>query len=298
MTAARDRVRVLRFAAFADTVAGGNPAGVVLDATALSEADMRAIAADVGYSETAFLVPRAATARGRRPEYDVRYFTPEVEVPFCGHATIAAGVALARHDGPGPLVFHVAAGVVPVDTSRDPDGRWLATLTSVEPRVEEIGKGDLAEALTALGWLSGDLDAALPPRIASAGARHLVLAAGTRARLSHVHYDYDALGEVMRCLDLITVALIWRESEHSFHARNPAPSVGIVEDPATGAAAAALGGYLVALGRISPPATLSVQQGDDMGRPSRLLVELAVGRPQVRVTGAAVPMELAAEGTA
>ena len=78
---------VLRYSAFTTDPSGGNPAGVVLDARGLSDAAMQRIAADVGYSETAFLVPRADG------ELDVRYFSPLAEVSFCGHATIAAMVA-------------------------------------------------------------------------------------------------------------------------------------------------------------------------------------------------------------
>src|SRR3954452_17869281 len=84
---------VLHYTAFTDTPDGGNPAGVVLDATGLTEDRMLAIAAELGYSESAFLVPRDVT------EFAVRYFSPEAEVPFCGHATIAAAVALAERDG-------------------------------------------------------------------------------------------------------------------------------------------------------------------------------------------------------
>ena len=104
---------VLRYAAFTDDPAGGNPAGVVLDAEGLDAAAMLAIAADVGYSETAFLRPRGGG------EYDVRYFSPLAEVPFCGHATIASGVALADAGGAvGDVVFHTAGGLVPVSTRR------------------------------------------------------------------------------------------------------------------------------------------------------------------------------------
>src|SRR5438128_492501 len=85
---------VLRYAAFTDTTQGGNPAGIVLDAGGLTAEQMLAMAAQVGYSETAFLTARRAASAER--EYDVRYFSPEVEVSFCGHATIAAGVALAE----------------------------------------------------------------------------------------------------------------------------------------------------------------------------------------------------------
>ena len=83
---------VIRYTAFTDQPTGGNPAGIVLDAAALNDGDRLAIARDLGYSETAFLSRRGG---GEAGGYDVRYFSPEAEVPFCGHATIAAAVALA-----------------------------------------------------------------------------------------------------------------------------------------------------------------------------------------------------------
>ena len=92
---------VLRYTAFSDDPAGGNPAGVVLDAAGMSEPEMLARAAEVGYSETAFLVPRDGDGR----VYDVRYFAPEAEVPFCGHATIASAVAVAERTGAGALTL-------------------------------------------------------------------------------------------------------------------------------------------------------------------------------------------------
>lgn len=84
---------VLRYSAFTSDPRGGNPAGVVLDARALHEGDMQRIAAQVGYSETAFLSPRLDGA------FDVRYFSPQAEVSFCRHATIAAMVAHAQRHG-------------------------------------------------------------------------------------------------------------------------------------------------------------------------------------------------------
>ena len=96
-----------RYAAFSDRPDGGNPAGVVLDAAGLSDVRMLAIAAELGYSETAFLSGS-----------DIRYFSPLAEVPFCGHATIATAVALAERDGPGEVVLATASGTVPVTTRR------------------------------------------------------------------------------------------------------------------------------------------------------------------------------------
>ncbi len=267
---------ILRLAAFTDDPRGGNPAGVVLDARGLDADAMLAIAAEVGYSETAFVDGDA-----------VRYFSPAIEVPFCGHATIATAIALAQRDGPGERVLRTAAGDVTVATRRADDGALVATLTSVPPLVEDAP--DLTPALAALRWPAEDLDPALPPRVAFAGARHLVLAARTRERLAALSYDFDALKAYMSEHDLTTVALVHRLDPTTFAARNPFPVGGVVEDPATGAAAAAFGAYLRALGLVEPPVRLTIHQGDDMGRPSVLLVDLDADPDSgVRVTGGAV----------
>ncbi|MFI0448775.1 PhzF family phenazine biosynthesis protein [Actinomadura sp. 6N118] len=278
---------VLRYTAFATDPEGGNPAGIVLDASALDDAAMLAIAADLGYSESAFLTapPEGLGEPGRA--FTIRYFSPKAEVSFCGHATVATAVALAERIGPGALTFATQAGTVPVEVV-EADGVLQATLTSVEPHLEEVA--DLSEALDILRWGKDDLDAAFPPRIAYAGARHLVLAAATRERLADLDYDFDRLAAYMTRYDLTTVQLVWRESEHVFHVRDPFPVGGVVEDPATGAAAAAFGAYVRELGIVAPAATLTLHQGEDMGRPGLLTVELRDGDPRVHVSGAAVPI--------
>ena len=282
----RGAAAVIRYTAFTDTPSGGNPAGVVLDASGLTDTDQLAIAADVGYSETAFLSRRDGVAG----EYDVRYFSPQAEVPFCGHATIAAAVALAERDGPGRLVFHTRAGTVPVATQRDPAGPVTASLTSVTPSVAEVAPADVDAALAALGWHRGELDASLPPKIAYGGARHLILAAASRDRLARLSYDFDALRDFMLGHDLTTVDLVYAAGPGLFDARNPFPVGGVYEDPATGAAAAAFGAYLRELGRVTPPARVTIRQGDDMGRPSRISVDIPPGDGPITVTGGAVPI--------
>jgi PhzF family phenazine biosynthesis protein len=272
----------LRYTAFSTSPTGGNPAGVVLDASTLSAQQMLAIAAEAGYSETAFVTAREGE-EGRI--LDVRYFSPKAEVTFCGHATVATAVALAERIGVGDLLFRTPAGEVPVSVAATGDGTLRATLTSVEPSVEVADEAVVAEALAALRWDAAELDPALPPRIAYAGARHLVLAAATRARLAALDYDFDRLAALMTSLDLTTVQLVWRESATVYHVRDPFPVGGVVEDPATGAAALAFGAYLRELGPV--PAVLTVHQGDDLGRPGVLTVELRNGDPRVRVSGAA-----------
>ncbi|MFE2324555.1 PhzF family phenazine biosynthesis protein [Streptomyces sp. NPDC059385] len=277
---------VLRYTAFSRDPEGGNPAGVVLDAAGLDAGAMLEIAAGLGYSETAFLTDPPEGLGGEPGRaFAVRYFSPKVEVPFCGHATVATAVALGERIGPGELVFATRAGTVPVSVTESPGGGLRATLTSVEPRVEEIGAEDLGEALAALGWPAADLDPEFPARIAYAGARHLVLGAATRARLADLDYDFARLEALMRRLDLVTVQLVHRAGPAEFHVRNPFPVGGVVEDPATGAAAAAFGAYARELGLVPEEAVLTLHQGEDMGRPGVLTVELRAGDPRVRVGG-------------
>ncbi|MFJ9107823.1 PhzF family phenazine biosynthesis protein [Streptomyces sp. NPDC102283] len=270
---------VLRYTAFSADPAGGNPAGVVLDASGMAEEAMLAVAAELGYSESAFLTER--TGEGA---YTIRYFSPKAEVPFCGHATVATALALAERDGPGELEFTTAAGPVPVSVVRE-GGELRATLTSVAPRVEETAAADLTEALAALDWAAADLDPSLPPRIAYAGARHLVLAAATRKRLADLDYDFPRLEALMHRLDLTTLQLVWREGPETFHVRDPFPVGGVVEDPATGAAAAAFGAYARELGLVPDAAVLTLHQGADLGRPGTLTVELRAGDARIRVSG-------------
>ncbi|MFI9046204.1 PhzF family phenazine biosynthesis protein [Streptomyces sp. NPDC053427] len=287
----RTTPEVLRYTAFSTDPKGGNPAGVVLDATGLDDAAQLAIAAEVGYSETAFLTPPPEGLGGEPGRaFTIRFFSPLAEVAFCGHATVATAVALAERSGPGDLLFATQAGPVPV-TVREESGVLQATLTSVEPHVTDVTDADLAEALAALDWPASDLDPALPPRIAFAGNNHLVLAAATRDRLARLDYDFDRLAALMRRLDLTTLQLVWRESESVFHVRDPFPVGGVVEDPATGAAAAAFGAYARALNLVEEPATLTLHQGHDLGRPGLLTVELRAGDARSHVTGAATVID-------
>ncbi|MFG2670359.1 PhzF family phenazine biosynthesis protein [Streptomyces sp. NPDC048445] len=275
---------VLRYTAFSADPDGGNPAGVVLDASGMDESEMLAVAAELGYSESAFLTGRTGAAAPGARGYAIRYFSPKAEVPFCGHATVATALALAERDGPGDLEFATAAGPVPVTVVHE-GAELRATLTSVEPHITDVSPDDLAEALAGLGWPATDLDPALPPRIAYAGARHLVLAAATRERLADLDYDFGRVESLMHRLDLTTLQLVWRASDTVFHVRDPFPVGGVVEDPATGAAAAAFGAYLRALSLVPDTAGLTLHQGEDMGRPGTLTVTLRAGDTRVRVSG-------------
>jgi PhzF family phenazine biosynthesis protein len=272
-----------RRSAFTDNPKGGNPAGVWIG-EALPPVDvMQRIAAEVGYSETAFVAPTSGQTR------TIRYYSPEIEVSFCGHATIATGVVLGETEGDGTYRLESAVGEIPV-TVVSHAGVREAALTSVEPMFTAAPSALVNEAISILGWEYSDLDDSIPPAKAYAGIWHLVLALNDLHKLAELDYDFEKLKALMLREGLTTLQLVWRESTTLFHSRNPFPVGGIVEDPATGAAAAALGGYLREAKLIATPATIIIRQGEAMGRPSQLTVEIPASGGIV-VRGTAVPIE-------
>ncbi len=275
-----------RYSAFSTVPTGGNPAGIWVGDALPPDAEMQRIAAEVAYPETIFLAPAAGPARR------VRYFSPAREVDFCGHATIATGVLFGSQHGAGDYRFTTNVGVVPVSV-RERDGRWQASLTSVAPRHETPSAELMRAALEALEWREDELDPEIPPARIFAGNWHLLIAAGTAARLADLDYDFDRLKALMQADGLATLQLVWRERADLFHARDPFPVGGVVEDPATGSGAAALGGYLRDAGLLGAPTRIVVLQGETMGRPSRLEVEIPAAGGII-VSGTAVPMEDAA----
>lgn len=279
MTAA---ARLHRLAAFSDCPEGGNPAGVWIGDALPSDEEMRRIAAEVGYSETAFVAPATEPGADRT----IRYYSPQAEVSFCGHATVAAGVVLGEELGDGVYRLATSVGVVPV-TVRERHGLREASFTSVLPRQEAASEELVSAALSALRWGRSDLDPSIPPVRAYAGAWHLVLAVMHEERLVDLDYDFEQLRILMLDEGLTTLQLIRREAPDVFHARNPFPVGGVVEDPATGAAAAALGGYLRDAGLVTAPTTLCIHQGEAMGRPSRITVDIP-SSGGIIVTGSAV----------
>jgi len=278
---------VLRYAAFTEDGRGGNPAGVVLKAGVLTDAQMLAIAQAIGYSETAFYMP----ADPQSAESELRFFSPVAEVAFCGHATIATAVALADRNGPARLRFVTRAGPISVSTGLE-DGHLVATLTSPPTTTRPLDERVLDEVLATLGWARDHLDPRYPVHVAYAGNEHLMLGVRARDTLAGLAYDYPALQELMAHEGWTTTHLFWSENATSFHARNPFPPGGVVEDPATGASAAAFGGYLRDLGLVPVPARVTIHQGHDMGSPSQLLVDVLPGTASVQVSGGATRLAL------
>lgn len=270
-------MKLFRAAAFSSGGKGGNPAGVAICSKAPSESTMQALARDVGYSEVAFLHPE-------RGSWRVRYFAPEIEIPFCGHATIAAGAVLGLNHGVGQYDLKTNLASVPVVASMSNTG-WMARFVSPRTFTRELAPSHVERLRDCFGLATDELDAGLPPRLMNAGANHALISLRSRRRLSHMGYAFNELLQVKRELDLATVTLVYRESDDVFHARNPFAAGGVYEDPATGAAAAALAGYLRDLG-IKRSGSLRIIQGEDMGRRSEIFVDYDAARGTgVRIAG-------------
>lgn len=272
-------MKVQHIAAFSSGQLGGNPAGVVICDALPESAVMQKVAADIGYSESVFAAPQGDAWR-------VRYFAPEVEVDFCGHATIALGAALARHRGAGLFPLDINRARITVEGHLS-DTDWGASFQSPPTRSAPAAPAVLNEALALFGLAPSDLDPRIPPAVGHGGGDHLILTLKDRETLRAMHYDFAAGRALAEREGFITFNLVYAETPQLFHARNPFPLGGVIEDPATGAAAAALAGYLRDLGW--PHAgTITIHQGEDMGVPSRLAAEITPERgASIRVTGSA-----------
>jgi PhzF family phenazine biosynthesis protein len=277
-------MNLLRIAAFSDADRGGNPAGVLISDTHPGEDEMRRIAAEVGYSETVFAMPQGDAWR-------VRYFSPESEVPFCGHATIALGAALALAHGNG--VYRLQLNSADITVTGECDGEQIsAALQSPPTHSEPMPAGLLAEVLELFGYTDDDLNTGIPPARVHGGADHLALCLNSRTALAAMQYELDVGRELMNRENLITILFAYAETPRRFHTRNPFASGGVYEDPATGAATAAFAGYLRDLDW-PHQGSIEIVQGEDMGMPSRLWADIPTEPgSSIRVAGTARIMEV------
>ncbi|MDC8770208.1 PhzF family phenazine biosynthesis protein [Roseateles albus] len=270
---------LLKISAFSDGQAGGNPAGVLIAPQLPADAEMQRIAADLGFSETVFAQPQGEAWR-------VRYFSPENEVPFCGHATIALGAALAQQQGEGKFELILNNAKISVE-GRRAGALFAAALQSPPTRSAPAEPALLTAALALFGLQADDLDPRLPPGLAHGGADHLVLALKSRATLAAMNYELDEGRKLMLAAGLTTILLAYIEGPQLFHTRNAFACGGVLEDPATGAATAALAGYLRDLGW-PHGGVIDLVQGEDMGLRSLLRAEIpAAAGSSIRVSGTA-----------
>ncbi|MDD5919088.1 MAG: PhzF family phenazine biosynthesis protein [bacterium] len=272
--------------AFTDVPLGGNPAGVALFEGALpEEAEMRRIAAEVGYSETAFL-HRIAEDR-----FKVRYFTPVEEVALCGHATVGSFSLLLQKrliESGRTYIAETGAGEIRVDVS---DG--LVWLDMASPReLCTLSEADEA-SLAAMYGLSMSAFGTLRPAIVDTGLPDIMMPLGDPALLAALKPDMAAISALSEHLS-VTGVHAFSLAEDAVHCRNFAPLYGIDEESATGTSNGALTYYLYRRGLVSPGKTNLFVQGEAMGKPSKIysrLTENADGSVSIRIGGSAVVRE-------
>ncbi len=276
---------------FTDRVFGGNPLAVFPDARGVSGEAMRAVAGELNLSETVFVLPPEAGGTRR-----VRIFTPGSELPFAGHPTVGTAILLvllgevdAPADGEVEVVLEEGVGPVPVRVRMQGGRPVFAQLTAAQaPRFLAPPPAGMAALL---GLPDDELHPEWEPAAVSAGVPFTVIPVRDAAALGRARLDAAAWERTLAATEAPHVYVIVPTGPGgTVRARMFAPAMGIAEDPATGGAAAALGGYLAAAGG---EGTLcwTIEQGVEMGRPSRIELEADVQNGlalRVRVGGSAV----------
>jgi PhzF family phenazine biosynthesis protein len=289
------RYRVYQVDSFTTEKFQGNPAGVVPDADGLSPVEMQAIARELNNSETAFVLSPDA------PDHDVwvRFFTPTIEVPSCGHATIAAHYVRAiENDLPScTVVQKIGAGILPVDVVREgADYRIVMTQGAVELG-EPYTAAQAEEIQAALGLTADQLDERCPVQVVSTGHSKVMIGIRSRETLNSLKPDLARLMEISRRIDCNGYYVFTLEpiaDDVLAHGRMFAPAIGIPEDPVTGNANGPLGAYLVKHALADPidgVLSFRARQGEALGRPGivEVSVEVEGSMPKlVRVAGRAV----------
>jgi trans-2,3-dihydro-3-hydroxyanthranilate isomerase len=292
---------------FTDRIFGGNPLAVVPDGQGLTDAEMQAIAREFNYSETVFLLPPDDPGHLSR----LRIFTPQEELPFAGHPTIGAAFVLTRlgrltpdrAGGEVEATVEVSAGPLAIRVELRSDGSFFGQLTAplpptftpfkVPPRLIAqslaLTEGDLAQDLDGIVW------------VVSCGLPFLVVPLATQARVEKASIDLPAWRELVAITGVPQVSLFAPCDDLTradWHTRMFAPGLGVMEDPATGSAAVALGAWLArASTRVEASFDWILEQGIEIGRPSRLEVlaqKVAGAVTTLCVGGSAVAV---AEGT-
>jgi trans-2,3-dihydro-3-hydroxyanthranilate isomerase len=295
--------RYLHYDVFTDRLFGGNQLAVVLDARGLDAATMQAIAKEMNFSETTFLLP------AERADTDVRMriFTPGEELPIAGHPTVGTTFALARSGvierGRERFVFGLGAGPTPVSLTWRADELGFVWMTQPLPTFSDQVI-DPARAASALTLSTAAVTATgHPVQIVSCGVPFLYVPLATRSAVDSAVADARLLATLLADTKSGAHGVFLFSTEPgndraTVYSRMFAPELGVAEDPATGIASGPLGSYLVRHKIVAAAQAGSILslQGAKMGRPSH--VHIAIGVEQgaivsVRIGGEAV---LAGEG--
>lgn len=260
---------------FTDTPLAGNQLAVFTDARELDSETMQALALEIGFSETVFVLPAAGDGDVR-----IRIFTPQVELPFAGHPVLGTAFVLAAPLQRGVIGLETGRGLVPVELERDGTGAIVfGRMTQPVPAVEPYP--DPEALLAAIGVERSTL----PVERYDNGVQPTFVALGSREEVAALRPDFAKLAE------LEVMVSCFAGSDTSWKTRMFAPYGGVTEDPATGSAAGPLVCHLCRHGLVSWGTRIEIEQGAEIGRPSTLYA-LAEGGDgsieRVEVGGSAV----------
>jgi len=283
------KINVKKVNAFTESPEGGNPAGVVLDSPDLTDEQMKHVSKVLSVSETAFVLP------SKKADYKIRFFSPDVEVDLCGHATIATFFTMALDGVFPPYIKTVVnqetkSGVLPVVIYFSDETVDRVMMIQATPRCKDICL-DISILADSLNISVDEIDNSLPKQIVSTGLFTLPLCVKSLDILKIINPDFEKIKKLCNrfgvgSFHLFTFETI--ESDSIYHARNFAPVYGINEDPVTGTANGAVCSYLIK-NKIVKDRNLICEQGDIMGRPGRVFVE--IDRDGVKVGGKARVVE-------
>jgi trans-2,3-dihydro-3-hydroxyanthranilate isomerase len=286
----------LQYDVFTDEPFTGNQLAVFLDGRGLSTERMQALAREMNFSESTFILP----AEVHGTDVRMRIFTPAHELPMAGHPTIGSTFALAHVGAIRPeaarFVFGLGIGPTPVDLEWQGGRLRFAWMTQLNPAFGDVvdARGAVAAAL---GLAEADLMPDRPVREVTCGVPYLMVPIRSREAVDRAVSDASAFRRFAAAtgidLPIFFFAMSPSGSVETVHSRMFAPEFGIAEDPATGSASGPLGCYLLRHGLLSAEAATRIVslQGAAMGRPSRIHVDISSRDgeiTQVKVGGRAV----------
>lgn len=279
------RVKVYTVNSFAKSINGGNPAGVVLNADGLSDVEMKKIAGVVGFSETAFVM------KSDLADFMVRFFTPNEEVDFCGHATIAVfhTISSKGYIKSGRYSQETKAGILDVQVMEDLSIMMNQNIPSYH---EIIEKQEIADSLNIT---VDEMLENLPVQIVSTALRDILVPIKSLDILNSINPDFKKVENISSKYNTVGYHIFTLESlnESNAHCRNFAPLYGIPEESATGTSNGALACYLYKYGKLKHDhiTNISIEQGYSMERPSEIKIALTTKEKEiteVRVGGTAL----------
>ncbi len=266
----------------------GNPVAVFPDGEGLSKEQMQNLAREMNLSESTFVLPPT------HPEADfrVRFFTPRAEIPFAGHPTLGTFFVLGsvgRIDLVEPMTRvrqEIGVGVLPVDLTVEYGKVVLVEMTQAKPAFH-LTLEDTSDLAAALAIRDQEISATgLPVEIVSTGLRQLMVPVRSLQAVQDIRLDVARLNGICRAIGTEFVYVFTfdtLEETSTTHNRMFLPLHRIIEDPASGSAAGALGAYLVKHGRLDakPTAALICEQGFEIGRPSYLHVRVETSEQEI-----------------